>query len=69
MHRSRPCPHPLPNANQNADDQVGVLSILRNHGVMPIEPGDPPIWLRKLPIRAEQISPCDDLATPTEGIL
>ena len=59
----------MPNAHRSADDCVGFLSILRYHGVMPIDPDDPPIWLRKLHITAAQISPTDYPATPEEGIL
>lgn len=36
---------------------------------MPIDPDDPPIWLRKLHVSAAQISPSDYPATPEEGIL
>lgn len=36
---------------------------------MPIDPDDPPIWLRKLHVSAAQLSPCDYPATPEEGIL
>jgi hypothetical protein len=36
---------------------------------MPIDPDDPPIWLRKLHVSAAQISPADYPATPEEGIL
>jgi len=36
---------------------------------MPIDPDDPPIWLRKLHISAAQLSPGDFPATPAEGIL
>ena len=36
---------------------------------MPIDPDDPPIWLRKLHITAAQINPSDYPATPAEGIL
>ena len=36
---------------------------------MPIDPDDPPIWLRKLHVTAAQISPSDYPATPEEGIL
>jgi hypothetical protein len=36
---------------------------------MPIDPDDPPIWLRKLHVSAAQLSPSDYPATPAEGIL
>ena len=36
---------------------------------MPIDPDDPPIWLRKLHVTAAQIDPSDYPATPAEGIL
>ena len=36
---------------------------------MPIDPDDPPIWLRKLYVTAAQIDPNDYPATPAEGIL
>ena len=36
---------------------------------MPIDPDDPPIWLRKLHVTAAQIGPSDYPATPAEGIL
>jgi|SRR6188472_4545913 len=36
---------------------------------MPIDPDDPPVWLRKLHVSAAQISPSDYPATPEEGIL
>ena len=36
---------------------------------MPIDPDDPPIWLRKLHVSAAQLSPCDYPATPAEGSL
>jgi len=36
---------------------------------MPIDPDDPPIWLRKLHVTATQIDPSDYPATPAEGIL
>jgi hypothetical protein len=36
---------------------------------MPIDPDDPPIWLRKLHVSAAQLSPSDYAATPEEGIL
>ncbi len=36
---------------------------------MPIDPDDPPIWLRKLHVSAAQISLTDYPATPEEGIL
>jgi hypothetical protein len=36
---------------------------------MPIDPDDPPIWLRKLHVSAAQISPSDYPATPEDGIL
>jgi hypothetical protein len=36
---------------------------------MPIDPDDPPIWLRKLHVSAAQLSPGDYPATPAEGIL
>ena len=36
---------------------------------MPIDPDDPPIWLRKLHVGAAQISPSDYPATPEAGIL
>ncbi|THJ22063.1 MAG: hypothetical protein CAF45_010715 [Nitrospira sp. CG24E] len=36
---------------------------------MPIDPDDPPIWLRKLHMTAAQIDPSDYPATPAEGIL
>ncbi len=36
---------------------------------MPIDPDDPPIWLRKLHVSAAQISPSDYPTTPAEGIL
>ncbi len=36
---------------------------------MPIDPDDPPIWLRKLHMSAAQISPTDYPAPPEEGIL
>ena len=36
---------------------------------MPIDPDDPPIWLRKLHVTAAQIDPGDYPATPAEGIL
>lgn len=36
---------------------------------MPIDPDDPPIWLRKLPVTAAQIDPSEYPATPAEGIL
>lgn len=36
---------------------------------MPLDPANPPIWLRKLHVTAEQISPDDYAQTPEEGIL
>jgi hypothetical protein len=36
---------------------------------MPIDPDDPPIWLRKLHVSAAQLSPSDYPATPEEGML
>jgi len=36
---------------------------------MPIDPDDPPIWLRKLHVSAVQINPTDYPATQVEGIL
>ena len=36
---------------------------------MPIDPDNPPIWLRKLHITAKQLTPDDYPATPAEGIL
>jgi hypothetical protein len=36
---------------------------------MPIDPDDPPIWLRKLHVSAAQIIPTDYPTTPEEGIL
>lgn len=36
---------------------------------MPIDPDDPPIWLRKLHVTAAQIDLSDYPATPAEGIL
>lgn len=36
---------------------------------MPIDPDNPPIWLRKLHVSAAQISPSDYPASPAEGIL
>jgi hypothetical protein len=36
---------------------------------MPIDPDDPPIWLRKLHVTAEQLSPDEYPATPADGIL
>ena len=36
---------------------------------MPIDPDDPPIWLRKLHVTASQIDISDYPATPAEGIL
>jgi hypothetical protein len=36
---------------------------------MPIDPEDPPIWLRKLHVTAAQIDPSDYPTTPAEGIL
>ncbi len=36
---------------------------------MPIDPDDPPIWLRKLHVTAAQIRPSGYPATPEEGIM
>jgi hypothetical protein len=36
---------------------------------MALDPDHPPIWLRKLHVAAEQISPDDYAQTPEEGIL
>lgn len=36
---------------------------------MALDPANPPIWLRKLHVCAEQISPEDYAPTPEEGIL
>jgi hypothetical protein len=36
---------------------------------MALDPSNPPIWLRKLHVTAQQISPTDYPATPEEGIL
>lgn len=36
---------------------------------MVFDPANPPIWLRKLHVTAQQISPTDYPATPEEGIL
>jgi hypothetical protein len=36
---------------------------------MPIDPDDPPIWLRKLHVTAKQLIPDEYPATPAEGIL
>jgi hypothetical protein len=36
---------------------------------MALDPANPPIWLRKLHVAAEQISPGDYAETPEEGIL
>jgi hypothetical protein len=36
---------------------------------MPIDPDDPPIWLRKLHVTAAQLSSSDYASTPEEGIL
>jgi hypothetical protein len=36
---------------------------------MPIDPDDPPIWLRKLHVTAKQLSSDEYPATPAEGIL
>ncbi|MER3422592.1 MAG: hypothetical protein C4293_04510 [Nitrospiraceae bacterium] len=36
---------------------------------MALDPLNPPIWLRKLHVSAQQISPDDYAATPEEGIL
>lgn len=38
-------------------------------GVMALDPSNPPIWLRKLHVAAEQISPSDYAPTPEDGIL
>jgi hypothetical protein len=35
---------------------------------MAFDPANPPIWLRKLHVTAEQISPTDYPSTPVEGI-
>jgi hypothetical protein len=42
---------------------------LRYHVGMPIDPDDPPIWLRKLHVSAAQLSSDEYPATPAEGIL
>jgi hypothetical protein len=36
---------------------------------MAFDPGNPPIWLRKLHVTAAQIDPGDYAPTPEEGIL
>jgi len=36
---------------------------------MPIDPDDPPIWLRKLHVTAKQLSSDEYPATSAEGIL
>ncbi len=36
---------------------------------MALDPNHPPIWLRKLHVTAQQISPDDYAQTPEEGIL
>ena len=36
---------------------------------MPVDPANPPIWLRKLHVTAAQISPADYPASSSEGIL
>lgn len=36
---------------------------------MVLDPSNPPIWLRKLHVTAEQLSPADYPSTPEEGIL
>ena len=48
---------------------IGFSSYLRYHVPMPIDPDDPPIWLRKLHVTAAQLSSSDYASTPEEGIL
>lgn len=51
-------------------DRAGCLSgrLLYNRS-MPFDPANPPIWLRKLHVASEQISPDDYARTPEEGLL